>query len=123
MRFYQKIETILSEDEISVPKIVQFQEARELAEIGDATPIKDGGGRTETIPTGTTDYAIALGNITTGKWFYFYSDQDFDLKINGGTALRILAGRPCTMHLDYTQLEVSTTNASDLRLTWAVGGD
>lgn len=123
MRFYQKIETILSEDEISVPKIIQFQETREITESGNNTLIKDGGGRTETIPTGTTDYAIALGKITAGKWFYLYANNDFDLKIDGGVARRILKDHPCSMHMQYTSLEVSTVGASDLRLTWAVAGD
>ena len=123
MRFYQKIETVLSEDEVSIPKIIQFQETREITESGNSTLIKDGGGRTETIPTATTDYALAMGNIAAGKWFYLFADNDFDLKIDGGTARRVLKDHPSSVHMEFTSLEVSTVGASDLRLTWAVAGD
>jgi hypothetical protein len=64
-----------------------------------------------------------MGKITTGKWFYLFADHDFDLKVNGGTAQRMLLGHPISVHMNFTTLTVSTVGAEALRLTWAVAGD
>jgi hypothetical protein len=123
MRFSQGIDTVLSEDESSSPKQIQFQDNTSFVDAGASLILKDGGGRTETIPTGTSDYALAMGNIAAGKWYYLRGDADFDLKIDGGAARRMIGGFTSSVFMEYAALTISTVGASDLRLTWAIAGD
>lgn len=117
------METTLSEDEVTIPKQIQFEDKQTLTESGATTSIKDGGGRTETIPDPNVDYLLAMGKIATGKWFFLRGDFDFDLRINAGPVRRMAANKPNSVWMDFTTLEITVLVGNDLRLTWAVAGD
>ena len=121
MRYYRKGTIVLSEDDLSNPKEIRFQDRdRETTE---KTIIKDGGGRSETVVAGTTDWEIPLGNVAQGKWFFLYSDKAFKLKIDNGSDLQVAAGKPCEMFIDFTSLKITNDGTEDMRLTWAIGGE
>ena len=116
MRFYQKNEITLSEDTSTDPKKIRFKTTDEVTE---TTALVDGGGDSKTYPIGT--HAVDLGNITTGKWFYIYSDKAIKLNINGLGQLDIPADKASQMWADFTSLEIETTEES--RISVAVAGD
>ena len=121
MKLEIKTDIIMSEDEVTSPKDIRFRVDKTTTEQASAL-IVNGNSWSEKVPANTTDYTLSLGQITQGHWFYLYADADFDLKINGGAAIRVNGSRPFHAWLQFTDLKVSEVNGADLRLTWAVGG-
>jgi len=121
MRYYRRATITLSADDLSNPKEVRFQDKER--ETIDKVVIIDGGGRSETIADATVDWEIPMGNIAQGKWFLLLSDQPFSLKINNGAALVVGTSKVCEMWADFTSLKISNASGSEMRLTWAVGGE
>lgn len=116
---YHKIQTLtVSEDDSTQPKKVRFEE-REQETIEKTSFVECKTGDIN-LPTGTT-FAIPLGAIGTAKWFYLYADVSFKIKLNGSTNELVLAAKkPHELFVDFTQLEVVTTDKT--RLTYAIGG-
>ena len=116
MRYYRKREIILSEDTLTEPKEIRFQQ--EDDEI-DLETLIDGGGNTKTYPTGT--HSIDLSEITLGKWLYIKADKEITISIDAGPALTLIAGKPSEMWLEFASLSIVTTE--DTRITIAIAGE
>jgi len=122
MRYYREGTVTLSEDDLTNPKEIRFRDAdRETIE---KVIIKEGGGQTQVVEKTTVDFEIPMGKVAAGKWFFLYSDKEFKLKIDDGTARTMAAGKVNEMWISYTSLKISNESTTDdMRLTWAIGGE
>jgi len=121
MRFYRKGSITLSEDDATTPKQIRFEDREH--ETAETTIIQEGGGHTQVIEKNVTDFNIPLGKVAQGKWFYFFCDQPFRIKINNGADLVMAADKVNEMWVDFTSLKVTNPSGTDdMRLTWAIGG-
>lgn len=116
---YSKVQTIIvSEDDSSLPKQCRFGETDQNTT--DVTLLKEVVTSGIDLPT-TTTFALPLGAIGTGKWFYLFCDKEFTLQLNAGPAITLAKDKPHEMWAEFTAIEVTTTDAS--RLTYALGGE
>jgi len=117
MRYFQKNETVLSEDTSTDPKDIRFKVLEEIRDIN--VLIKDGGGDTKDYSIGA--HAIDLAQITEGRWFYIKANKDITVSINGGAALTLIEDKPTSSWMRFTSLSLTTTVVT--RITVAVAGE
>ena len=117
MRYFKKIELVVSEDNVTSPKKIRFQDKIE-SEI-DTTLIVDLDPHIETFGVGV--FSINISSFTTVNWFYFTADKDITIKFNGNsTAIIFTADKENEMWAQITAIEITTTEST--RITYVIGG-
>lgn len=124
MRYYKTYTLRISEDEVTNPKLIRFEEKEQEIEdktVGETTAlIQDLKVRREKFPSG--DYSISLENLTTARYLYIKADIAITIDFNGDSLPKTLvAGMPSEFWMVFTQLDITTTEDTEITMAW--GGD
>ena len=114
MQLREKAKLTISEDAVTEPKSIRFQE--DFEDI-DTTLLKEIVVRQETFPIGT--HAISLGNISTGKFLYIKPKKDLQVSINGGANQTFRGGKASKLWMTVTSLSIIPTEAQEVILVCA----
>lgn len=118
MRYYKKSELIISEDDITSPVQIRFQE-KIPGTTTDIVLITDLDHHIETFGIGV--FAIDITSFTMVNWFYVKADQAISVKFDGlASGIAFLANKENEMWINPTAIEITTTVAT--RITYVIGG-
>jgi len=117
MRYARDSKVVLSEDNTSDPKFINFQ-AKE--EVSDLTSLLDSANRTKSYPIGT--HVIDMGQIAEGRWLYIKpTDKDVSISLDGGAQMLFRSGKASEMWVTFTSLSMILTEAT--RVNLAIAGE
>lgn len=115
MRLQEKATIILSDDSTNEPKQIRFRQ--EFEDI-DVTLLKESITRQEKFPIGST--VISMGQIAQGKFFVIKPTKAIQLKLNNSlTLLNVRANKFTKMWIDFTSVEIVTTEEQDVLIVIA----
>lgn len=115
MRLQEKATIILSDDASNDPKQIRFRQ--EFDDI-DSLLLKESITRQEKFPIGSA--VINMGNIAQGRFLVIKPAKALQLKLNGSlTLLTVRANKFTKMWIDFTSVEITTTEEQDVLIVIA----